>query len=114
VTSKCEHKALFEDIEVSTVCTTDSESTADSAPSNDETEWTDDMSLDSESTQEIESHLIYKEEQDVTYMIPVPKTGTPRDSSLTPITIMVVDTMGLNRNTVNGANTRHFLNKLHW
>ena len=97
VTSKCEHKALFEDIEVSTVCTTDSESTADSAPSNDETEWTDDMSVDSESTQEIESHLIYKEEQDVTYMIPVPKTGTPRDSSLTPITIMVVDTMGLKK-----------------
>ena len=86
--SKCEHKALFEDIEVSTVCTTDSESTADSAPSNDENEWTDDMSLDSESTQEIEFHLIYKEEHDVTYMIPVPKTGTPRDSSLTPITIM--------------------------
>ena len=55
------------------------------------------MSLDSESDQEIESHLIYKEEQDVTYMIPVPKTGTPRDSSLTPITIMVVDTMGLKK-----------------
>ena len=36
--SKSEHKALFEsDLEVSTVCTTDSESTADSAPSNDET-----------------------------------------------------------------------------
>jgi len=30
-------------------------------------------------------------------MIPVPKTGTPRDSSLTPITIMVVDTMGLKK-----------------
>ena len=61
--SKSEHKALFEsDLEVSTVCTTDSESTADSAPSNDETEWTEDMSLDFESTQEIESHLIFKEE----------------------------------------------------
>ena len=30
-------------------------------------------------------------------MVPVPKTGTPRDSSLTPITIMVVDTMGLKK-----------------
>ena len=30
-------------------------------------------------------------------MIPVPKTGTPRDSSLTPINIMVVDTMGLKK-----------------
>ena len=30
-------------------------------------------------------------------MIPVPKPGTPRDSSLTPITIMVVDTMGLKK-----------------
>ena len=30
-------------------------------------------------------------------MIPVPKIGTPRDSSLTPITIMVVDTMGLKK-----------------
>ena len=55
------------------------------------------MSLDSESDQEIESHLIYKEEHDVNDMIPVPKTETPRDSSLTPITIMVVDTMGLKK-----------------
>ena len=30
-------------------------------------------------------------------MIPLPKIGTPRDSSLTPITIMVVDTMGLKK-----------------
>ena len=52
------------------------------------------MSLDSETDQEMESHLLYKEEHDVTYMIPVPKTGTPRGSSLTPITSMVVDTMG--------------------
>ena len=55
------------------------------------------MSLDSDSYQEIESHIIYEEEQDVTYMIPIPKTGTPSDSSLTPITIMVVDTMGLKK-----------------
>ena len=73
----------------STVSTTDSEYTADSASTYGETEWTD-MLLDSESDQEIESNLIYKEEHDVTYMIPIPKTGTPRDSSLTPITIMVV------------------------
>ena len=39
------------------------------------------------------------EEHDVTYMIPVPvpKTGTHRDSSLTPINIMVVDTMELKK-----------------
>jgi len=30
-------------------------------------------------------------------MIPVPKQGTPRDNSLTPITLMVVDTMGLKK-----------------
>ena len=55
------------------------------------------MSLDSKSDQEIKSQLIYKGKDDVTYMMPVPKTGTPRDSSLTPITIMVVDTMGLKK-----------------
>ena len=60
--SKSEQNVLFEvsDIEFSSVDTTDSERTADSAPSYGETEWTDDMSLDSESDQEIESHLIYK------------------------------------------------------
>ena len=70
--SKSEQNTIFEvlDIKVSTVCTTDSENTADSAPSYGETEWTG-MSLDSESDQEIESHLIYKEEHDRTYMIPV-------------------------------------------
>jgi hypothetical protein len=94
IDSKSEQNTLFE---VSTVCTTESDNTAESAPSTDETEWTDVMSLDFESDQDIESHLIYKEEQDVTYMIPTPKTGTPRDSSLTPITIMVVDTMGLKK-----------------
>mgnify|MGYP000853753065 FL=1 len=30
-------------------------------------------------------------------MVPVPKNGTPRDSSLTPISIMVVDTIGLKK-----------------
>jgi len=46
---------------------------------------------------EIESHFVYQEEQDVTYLIPVPKNGTPRDKSLTPISIMVVDTIGLKK-----------------
>ena len=45
----------------------------------------------------MESHLIYQEEKDVTYMVPLPKMGTPRDSSLTPISIMVVDTIGLKK-----------------
>ena len=54
-------------------------------------------------------------------MIPVPKTGTPRDSSLTPTTIMVVDTMELNKsrsllksNPGTGVDMRHFANKIHW
>ena len=93
IDSKSEQNALFE---VSTVCTTDSDITAESASLTDETAW-ESMSLDSDSDQEIESHIIYKEEQDVTFMIPTPKTGKPRDSSLTPISIMVVDTMGLKK-----------------
>jgi len=90
--------SIFEesDIEISIVCTTDSKNTADSASTFGETEWIY-MSLYSESDQEVEFHLIYKEEQGVTYMIPVPKTGTPRDSSLIPITVMGVDNMGFKR-----------------
>ena len=65
-----------------------------------EIEWTDMLLDPSESDQEIESHVLYKEEQDVTHMIPVPKQGSPRDSSLTPITSMVVDTMGLKKSRV--------------
>ena len=33
------------------------------------------------------------EEFDVYYQVPVPKNGTPRDLSLTPITIAVMDTI---------------------
>ena len=91
--SKSEQNALFE---VSTVCTTDSDITAESASFTYETAW-ESMSLDSDSDQEIESHIIYKEEQDVTFMIPTPKIGKPRGRSLTPISIMVVDTMGLKK-----------------
>ena len=63
IASKSEQNAIFEesDIEVSTVSITNSENTADSASAYGETEWTD-TSLDSESDQDIESHLIYKEE----------------------------------------------------
>ena len=64
-----------------------------------EAEWTD-MSLEDppESEQEIEeSHVIYKEAQDITFMIPVSVQGTPRDSSVTPITNTAVDTMGLKK-----------------
>ena len=93
-------QGLVSDIEVETVCSND---TADSAFSDSETEWTD-TSLTETSQQDdwdfirdIESNLVYEEEQDVTYLIPVPKSGTPRDSSLTPISIMVVNTMGLKK-----------------
>ena len=43
------------------------------------------------------SFLVYPEEDEVTYMIPVPKGGTPRDTSLTPITIMIVNSIGLKK-----------------
>ena len=33
------------------------------------------------------------DDYEVSYMIPVPKNGTPKDLSLTPISIMVVDTI---------------------
>ena len=43
------------------------------------------------------SFLVYPEEDKVTYIIPVPKGGTPRDTSLTPITIMIVNSIGLKK-----------------
>jgi len=95
IDSKSEQDTIFEvsDVEVNTVCTTKSDYTANSA-------LIYGVEGPSESEQEIEeSNLTYKEEQDVNYMIPVPKQGTPRarDISLTPITIMVVDTMELKK-----------------
>ena len=102
IDSKSEQNAIFKvsDVELSIVCTTEPGYATDSALLYGEAEWTD-MSLKdpSESEQEIEEyHLKYKEEQDVNYIIPVPKQGTPRDSSFISITIMVVDTMELNSN----------------
>ena len=41
-----------------------------------------------------ESYHVYREENEITYMVPVPKVGTPKGLSLTPIAIMVVDTIG--------------------
>ena len=86
------------------MCTVESEDTADSAYADQqEKELTStsipDESLDNEVDyiHEIESHFVYQEEQDVTYLIPVPKNGTPRDKSLTPISIMVVDTIGVKK-----------------
>ena len=43
------------------------------------------------------SFLVYPEEDKITCMIPVPKGGTPRDTSLTPITIMIVNSIGLKK-----------------
>ena len=43
------------------------------------------------------SFLVYPEEDEITYMIPVPKGGPPRDTSLTPITIMIVNSIGLKK-----------------
>ena len=89
IPANCELNNLFDDsdIEVSTVCSEDTDETAGNAS----------FATSSLEDDNLESHLIYKEEQDVTYMVPVPKNGTPRDSSLTPISIMVVDTIGLKK-----------------
>ena len=78
IKSKSEQNAIFEvsDVQLSTGCTTESDCTADSVLTYGKIEWTE-MSLEDQSLpdQEIEeSHLIYKEEQEVTYMIPVPKS----------------------------------------
>ena len=44
---------------------------------------------------DIECHNIEDEDFDIYYQVPVPKNGKPRDLSLTPITIAVMDTIGL-------------------
>ena len=46
---------------------------------------------------DVECNNIDDEEFNVYYRVPVPKDGTPRDLSLTPITIAVMDTIGLVR-----------------
>jgi len=63
IASKSEQNVIFEvsDVEVSTVCTTDSDFTADDASTYGETERTDMLLDPSESEQKIESHLIYKD-----------------------------------------------------
>ena len=50
--------------------------------------------LEEERINSEESHLIYENECEVSYMIPVPKGGKPRNPSLTPITIAAVKTIG--------------------
>ena len=44
-----------------------------------------------------ECYGIYKEDdlEEILYEIPCPKTGNPRNKSLTPISICVIDTIGL-------------------
>ena len=41
-----------------------------------------------------ECHLIYEGENEVSYMVPTPKGGTPRNQSLTPIMIAMIKTIG--------------------
>ena len=63
----------------------------------------DDMSIDSETAgnafarENVEIYEVYEEDQEVSYMIPMPKNGKVRDLSLTPITIMVVNTIDLKK-----------------
>ena len=75
--------SLFdEDVDLRTVTTTDS--------TDDDTN-TDCSQISVENAEDVEA---YHGEHDISYMVPVPKNGTPKDMSLTPITIMVVRTIG--------------------
>ena len=47
-----------------------------------------------------ESHIIYPKDEEVTYMVPVPKNGSSRDTILTHIPIMVVYTIGLKKSGI--------------
>ena len=72
----------------SSTVTTVTTHTADSADShNSQNDW--------EFIQDIESHLQFEEEEEVTYMVPLPKMGKPKIKSLTPISIMLCKTIGL-------------------
>ena len=51
-------------------------------------------------SQEEDCNFVYQEEQEVTYMIPVPKCGTPKEQSLMPITIMMIDIIGMKKSRV--------------
>ena len=49
-------------------------------------------------SKEEDCNFVYQDEdQEVTYMVPVPKGGTPKELSLTPITIMTIDTIGMKK-----------------
>ena len=48
-------------------------------------------------SQEEDCNFVYQDEEEVTYMVPVPKGGTPKELSLMPITIMMVDMIGMNK-----------------
>ena len=64
------------------------------APIQSDTEYdTDEGSVSSH----VDCHEIDDTDFDMFYQVPVPKNGTPRDLSLTPISIAVLDTVGLVR-----------------
>ena len=75
--------SLFdEDVDLRTVTTIDS---------TDDDSSTDCSQFSVENAEDVE---VYHGDHDIAYMVPVPKNGTPKDVSLTPITIMVVRTIG--------------------
>ena len=78
----CELNAIFDedDMSVCTNCTEQSEMSCDTVENARES---DSSVCREENIRDMESHLIYQEEKDVTYMVPLPKMGTPRGSSLT-------------------------------
>ena len=77
-----------EDDETLSVATADSASSAGNAPKALNTNDAEGIPND------IECHAVYPEDEEVCYMVPVPKNGKPRDLSLTPISIMVIETIG--------------------
>ena len=91
----------FDDLELCTIHTEDDNLTLDSAGN--PIEQNDRMSF-----------LVYPEEDKIAYMIPVPKGGTPRDTSLIPITIMIVKSIGIKQSqAILKSTIRSWFNKNH-
>ena len=77
-------------------CDSQSFITDESHPSNGNAQNDHDSNNDDVMVPEnIECHNTYHEDKEISYMIPTPKSGQPRDLSLTPISIMVIDTIGM-------------------
>ena len=75
--------SLFDDdVDLHTVTTTSS------------TDYDTDTDCSQTFVENAEDIEVYYDKHDISYMVPVPKNGTPKDASLTPIMIMIVRTIG--------------------